>query len=52
MAKREPPGETARAAPDPERRLAFRFGLSAESRSAEGPFALVRRHSKTCYKPP
>jgi putative endonuclease len=34
MAKRSPPGETARAAPDPERRLAFRFGLSAESRAA------------------
>jgi putative endonuclease len=32
MAKREP--ETARAPPDPERRLAFRLGLSAESRAA------------------
>jgi putative endonuclease len=39
MAKREPStGEPARlagaAAPDPERRLAFRFGLTAESRAA------------------
>jgi putative endonuclease len=39
MAKREPStGETARlvraAAPDLERRLAFRFGLTAESRAA------------------
>jgi Holliday junction resolvase-like predicted endonuclease len=39
MAKREPAtGETARlvraAPPDPERRLAFRFGLTAESRAA------------------
>jgi putative endonuclease len=35
MAKREPSiGETVRRAPDPERRLAFRFGLSAESRAA------------------
>jgi putative endonuclease len=34
MAKRESPSETARVAPDPERRLAFRFGLSAESRAA------------------
>ena len=39
MAKREPAtGKTARLAPaaepDPERRLAFRFGLSAESRAA------------------
>jgi hypothetical protein len=42
MAKREPQAEAARAAPDPERRLAFRFGLSAESRSAEGSFTPVR----------
>jgi putative endonuclease len=35
MAKREPSiGGTARAAPDPERRLALRFGLSAESAAA------------------
>ena len=34
MAKRERPVESVRAGPDPERRLAFRFGLSAESRAA------------------
>ncbi len=35
MMKREPSiGDTARAAPDPERRVAFRLGLSAESRAA------------------
>jgi putative endonuclease len=35
MAKREPAtGASARTEPDPERRLAFRFGLSAESRAA------------------
>jgi hypothetical protein len=50
MAKREP-RETAQAAPDPERRLAFRFGLSAESRAADWMFAAVRIRPKSPYLP-
>ena len=51
MARREPGGGPAPAAPDPDRRLAFRFGLSAESRAAmllvAKAYRIVARRWKT-----